>query len=676
VTGNVAGWLLSFLREDRTAFTVVEAEPALEINSDQYYADIHAGLPSGLEGGTYVFTVEGLRDEHYELIAQGLPWSPAAVRLYLYWQDDPGYLHNLAGLGTGARTTSSAFVDGPVAELRIVSVARKAGTRTYETTITARERIFDVLNVRHLPKAANDKALPKSIAASIDYVLRPRLLDGFKQPAYEVHPFDEPPAEKRKPRSFEAGRSLLEHVRTLAGDIEEQTQLHGRGMLLIRQGRLHIGPRPLPLTGGAGSTVPLTLQSGLLEVLVTGSRVIDPYFDFSSLPDAVPAERRQWRATLKGRPDIRPGDLVSFEPSPEDLAAGGDSPGGLDVAGSLGAAAGAGGLVGGQSATVTVYVESVDHRLSRTSAFVTTLTGVETTPDRSGGWDRWSEHPAHRKSKPAQTAAASTPDRDSARAVADYVQRSIDQIRLPEVGEVRGVQVQESEGEPAQTLTVWQGLVTSTDDPDTDPEQARRLDIARPSAAPMDGVPYLTPFAFGKCGLILPRYPGTRVLVAHRNGQASEPIDIGALWRTGDQPTEAEVGDWWLSLPASIPSDKAARTEIDDSTVPQAYTHDVTNDLIDSNGHRVIETRTVSIRVGDEQLRQAGERPSDIEPSTIFEVSVRQNGKGASIKINTEGGISIHCDGDLNLDAPNGTITMKARNVNVVVKNNMDVSQG
>ncbi|MEK8105538.1 hypothetical protein NKG94_11055 [Micromonospora sp. M12] len=47
---------------------------------------------------------------------------------------------------------------------------------------------------------------------------------------------------------------------------------------------------------------------------------------------------------------------------------------------------------------------------------------------------------------------------------------------------------------------------------------------------------YLTPFAWGGCGLILPRYPGTRVALAYRNGAPDDPVEVGALWPTGHAP--------------------------------------------------------------------------------------------------------------------------------------------
>ena len=49
---------------------------------------------------------------------------------------------------TGSGASCEASPGDLVAELRVQSVKRKAGSRKYETTITARERIYDLVNTR------------------------------------------------------------------------------------------------------------------------------------------------------------------------------------------------------------------------------------------------------------------------------------------------------------------------------------------------------------------------------------------------------------------------------------------------------------------------------------------------------------------------------------------------
>src|SRR5438067_6294208 len=99
--GNDAGWALAFHKE--VGGTIVETPPVLVVGRDSYYAEIEATLPqANLSGGTYRFTIEGMTDEHYKLIAQTRAASqPSVVRLYLYWRDTNSSVgrHLAAALG-------------------------------------------------------------------------------------------------------------------------------------------------------------------------------------------------------------------------------------------------------------------------------------------------------------------------------------------------------------------------------------------------------------------------------------------------------------------------------------------------------------------------------------------------------------------------------------------------
>ena len=124
---------------------------------------------------------------------------------------------------------------------------------------------------------------------------------------------------------------------------------------------------------------------------------------------------------------------------------------------------------------------------------------------------------------------------------------------------------------------------------------------------PLDGVPYATPFAWGRCGLVLPRYPGTRVAAAFRNGDADDPIDVGALWESGQGP-ESEPGDWWLILPGDVPRRRRGQ-HAGRRAAPPEHTGKATNDLIDADGNRVIEVGGLTVRVGRTPAA-AGQRPA------------------------------------------------------------------
>jgi hypothetical protein len=237
-------------------------------------------------------------------------------------------------------------------------------------------------------------------------------------------------------------------------------------------------------------------------------------------------------------------------------------------------------------------------------------------------------------------------------------------IEVADVAEVRTVRAQGTSEPPGQTTDVWKGL----EPPDGRAGQARRLPIARSAAHEVKGVPYVTPFAWGEnCGLLLPRYPGTRVVLVHRLGEASDPVDAGAIWESGHMPTKGKPGDWWLILPAEV-----AQTDREKAGAekPSAYTGKATNDLIDADGDRFIEVGRLTVRVGRDALKAAGERPA--AGSTDNFVAIEHKDNKTHVLIKQDGTIEIHAEADLKLSATK-SITLTADKVDVSVKDAMTV---
>ncbi|WP_422740489.1 hypothetical protein ACN263_15320 [Micromonospora sp. WMMD729] len=241
-----------------------------------------------------------------------------------------------------------------------------------------------------------------------------------------------------------------------------------------------------------------------------------------------------------------------------------------------------------------------------------------------------------------------------------------------EIGEVRAVATNASGAvePPAQTETVWEGLVR----PDGRPNAARRLPVRRQQPAPLPGVTYLTPFAWGGCGLILPRYPGTRVALAYRNGAPDDPVEVGALWPTGHAPV-SEPGDWWLSLPVGVAS--SSRSSIADTVTPADHDGKVTHDLTDGDGNRVIELGELTVRVGRAQLNGRGQRPARADEADS--ITIEHAAGGSSIVMKQDGSITITAT-QIDLDAGNGavnisggTVNIAADDVDVQVSNAMNV---
>lgn len=677
--GNEAGWLLTFHCEEAGGQTVFPKEQAeWEVGRGDYYAEIRASLPQNLEGGVYTFVIEGLTDEHYRKIARR-PGAPEYVRLHLFWMDTNasplGYLKNVAGLTDvgGAGATDDTLV----AVLKIVSVTRRAGQRRYETTITAREWVFErVARWRFCPATESDpppQLTASDMSAAVDQLLqgsgarlRPGVDYSFDNPT--SHPSHPPaPAANRGDQALtlERGRPLVELLRNLGGLMEEGSNRYGRGMFLIRDGKLHVGARAIPLAGEGQPPKRLTLRGGLIETEVLDDVVIDPNFRQCQNPPADPPKRRQFKLTLKGRPDLKPGDTVQFLPPPEDASTTSGPLGSIRdlVSGPLFPSLGEDDF---QNA-VTLYVASVEHRLGRRSGFVTTLTGVELGSNPTETWD-W-RTPTHSRNAEPQQASHANAEVEAAQAVRDVSREAAESRSFPEVGQVRAMTVSGTAEPPSQTLTIWRGL----DPGDGRPGRARRLAVRRPTPYAARGVPYLTPFAWGKCGLVLPRYPGTRVLVGHREGRGDDPVELGAFWESGHGP-DSQAGDWWLSLPAALAASQ--RASVGDQQTPEEYTGKVSQDLTDADGNRVIEVGELTIRVGRDQLHDAGTRP---ERGTADTITIEHAAGESTIVIDKNGKVTITAknvvidagDGDIKMKAAN--IKMEATKVDVKVSDAMDV---
>jgi hypothetical protein len=131
--------------------------------------------------------------------------------------------------------------------------------------------------------------------------------------------------------------------------------------------------------------------------------------------------------------------------------------------------------------------------------------------------------------------------------------------------------------------------------------------------------PMVAPFAWNRCGLVVPVYPGMRTVAAHNRYLREDALLEGFIWTEQMQPPPNNVGDWWLCLPVNPPSDRAP-----DTGDPAA------NDLTAADGRRVIELKGLRIVAG--QGGQLGTRPTpgadgtvEIEHSSGAKVTVKDN---------------------------------------------------
>jgi hypothetical protein len=657
--GNDAGWHLAFYTEAPGGLV----STVLSIGAGDYHADVEASLPGGLAGGSYRFAVEGITNAHYQRLHElwtARPKRPLFVDLYLYWRDTIGalgYLASVAGLSDSLDALAGTpGKDAPVARVAVTRLARRVGARRYEMVVEARERVFEALGqrlVRPVKSGKNAVEAAEHVARALGVDTEAHALLGV--PAAGPSPSYEPDGSKR-------GLRLLAD---LEGKMVEESRKTGLGMYVIRDGKLIIGPgRKLSL---AGKTIALDEGGGLVHVETSAQASADQASDSDDPTALPPPVHLSYSLTLKGRPDLRPGDMVSFsDPFSDGLgnlvdpgaALGGTStPSGFGdaLAGLLGASGG-GALAGG---AVTMYVTGVSHKLSRTDGFVTTLVGLGVQPGHE--WDDLPTVRPGRAQDVPSPPAASTHD-DLAGAFHDLVRsQSPEGLAL---AEVRAVHASGAGEPPGQTLDVWTGQVA----PDGKPHGVRRLAVDREHPQKRTGVPYATPFAWGKCGLVLPRYPGTRVRLGQAGPAADEPVDLGAIWESGHGP-DSEPGDWWLILPAAV--EEAKRQSLADGEEPVEPAQAATNDLIAADGTRTIEVGRLTVRVQPKQLGTPGQRPAP--PGDDAEQVTIEHENGSRIVIKENGDIVISSEKDLKL-ASKGTMTLEANKVEVKVATTMDVS--
>lgn len=652
--GYDAGWALTF-HEVAPSGAIAE-KAVVEFGSRDYHATIEATLPEGLAGGAYRFVVEGLTDEQHAAIRPRDGAKPMVARLHLFWRDANtsvgSYLTNLVGVTKDPAATAESLV----AVCRVVKATRKVGTRREETEIVATEAAFVGLGKRVRATFEADDFRAALARVSTDTGVPIRAYPTGSGPLTTPREKNAPGSEKV---TLGEGLAYREAVARIAVALAHNLGAHGRGMALIRDGVVHVGKRPVPLTGTGPKD--LTLATGLLDVAETGQEDSDP-LAAPEIGEPAPTKRTVYTLTLKGRADLKPGDVVTFEPgTPDDggrLGLGAALAGGF-AAPFLPSLGGAGG------AKKTAYVTTVRHTLSRTAGFVTVATAVGVAGIGDAAWDAQVDG----SSAPAAAKASASGDAKvaAAEAVVRAARMARGETRTLEVGEVRAAATAATGAvePPAQTVTVWEGLAA----PDGRPNGARRLPIRREHPSPQVGVPYATPFAWGKTGLVVPRYPGTRVVLGYRNGLLDDPVDLGAVWASGRGPV-SEPGDWWLSLPVDVPADR--RSSVAEGATPAEPTGKVTHDLIDGAGNRVIEVGELTVRVGKGTLGAAGDRPKRPTGADAGAVTIEHTAKHSKIVMRQDGSILI-TGTSIELDAGSGSITLKADTVDVQVTSAMEV---
>ncbi|ADB53372.1 hypothetical protein [Conexibacter woesei] len=191
-----------------------------------------------------------------------------------------------------------------------------------------------------------------------------------------------------------------------------------------------------------------------------------------------------------------------------------------------------------------------------------------------------------------------------------------------DVGEVASYEAG-SEGKHLATVWYGQRVDEETVAPSVETPVIRRDDQQ------LRQRPIASPFAWHRCGLVVPAYPGQRTLLSHNRGDVNDVVLHGYVW--AEEPLmerpRNEPGDWWLCLPTEIQNDRPTGRAV--------------NDLTDARGLRVIQARGLTITVGGDRLPDLGERPTPPDADTL----TIEHARGTTIRIGSDGAVEIRTDG-------------------------------
>ncbi|MBH0082395.1 hypothetical protein [Salinibacterium sp. SWN167] len=599
--GFDAGWRAVFFKDlsgrpDRT-----EAEP-LTLTRSGYDAQVRVARTSALRAATFELTVDGLSREVFGRI---ISEERMFVEISLGWRD----VADTAGGAFGA-AIESMFNSGDgtlrtVVVGRILDVSKSAGDFLDRTTFRGIGEGFHRLagagafNVELRSGWTAVEAINAIAAPLLDRVVThgdgdlPALVQ-LQAPAVDASALNAVADLASRGHADGDDRTVPVFFR-LDSDDDPAVEI------------LHVGHWAEPFAEAHH----LEPGNGLAEVSpVLAQRAPGNQGSPFAAQDAAALE---YDLVLLGRADIDVADVVSFEI--DELTGGG----GVDsVIESVGFS-----LPGGDSEPVFDVV-SVEHTLGPDSGFVTRL------------------HVAPHPTEPTRSQHDQT---SAARAIASRMsaeRRSIE-LRMWEIGVVskQFAKTEESDGRTyhAQRRNIEAGLEPSVSD-------NRIVDAPlHRDATPLLARPYLTPFAWKKAGLVMPHYPGTRVVDLHYRGLTQVGAIAGCLWPEGYEPP-AHNGDWWLCLPTGVSeidsTDDASRVADPPDTMRGSH------DLIDADGARAIHVAGFRITIGESSMPPLGERPTD-PPQGRLEITHDQG--NARIIIDESGNIEIATDAKLTFRA-------------------------
>ncbi len=246
---------------------------------------------------------------------------------------------------------------------------------------------------------------------------------------------------------------------------------------------------------------------------------------------------------------------------------------------------------------------------------------------------------------------------DIAQLMSDRIDSAIKQRPFVEIGQVKEAFAAAGGDHQAQRANLFYGQEVGKEILPAEPQPSVRATVRQEEKELFKNKPLLSPFAWHKCGLVVPVYKGMKAVLLHNQGRAEDAMVAGFTWseQPAIDPPSAQAGDWWLCLPA----------DYDGSAAPSGSTK-ATNDLIASDGKRVIEAKGLKITVGASKLGTVGNRPAEGGDDELL----IEHASGTKIQIDSSGNVT--------LDAGSHTVTVKAQSTEIqgdtTVKGNLFVT--
>ncbi len=640
VVGFDAGWKVELRQES-------DGEPSdqdvITLSRQTYFAQVKVETQATFRGGTFEVVVDGLSDDDYNRIVGG---SYVFAKVLLGWRDlgsgGAAPFGDVVAMLTGGKEGSyEEVVHG-----RITACERTAGQFRYRTRFAGVDYRFHKL---HRTRATQPAVRPGDPAGRYA-----ELLCQQAGVPVVIHPRGVPGQAIDEVISMPADSDLtVEAALVLVARRAHQGGPNRQIPLFVRKDGVHFGPWTAPVVqaGPESRTKRLELRTGLVQA----TPVVDPNADDSGIDPFSPPPVLRFEVILRGRADITVGDLVELDvdvPTPGQLP----STTSESVLGGLGDVVT--GVAGMFDASPEPHFEpyrviAARHELDRSKGFVTTLK-VERQADDTAASAAGNEA----GTEPAQAERARGLDEAARTAVALALQarEARREVRQLDIGLVNAQWPEPGQdgnhAVAAQRVDLQVGL---------DSDGAGNATVRAPRReAPLQlfNKPYLTPFAFGGAGLVVPHYPGTRVVDLHYREDASQTIVAGCLWGDGAEP-QSEYGDWWLSLPTEVQTSDSIGDARDATTPAGPASHD----LIALDGTRALHVRGLRISVGEGKLPDVGTRP-DSAPQDEVLIEHKSGAK-----------VHIDADGNITFEAASGKdMTFKANKITLDVQDAVEVS--